>query len=279
MIIEDTNWYQYNDDIPLVYLRSDYGYYWDGDVTIRNTDAYLYDITDAEPIFYLVHHKYANWYFGYTCAFPSLDVDNLDVYSIKNQAPVESGYEIYLFNYLETAEKMHLAGDSGVRAIFDYKDSDGDGFIDEPLYDVNLDGKIDEKDLIDIDGNGVAGNTSLSYNDPTTWYGYKEGYDTNRGATHPTCKENLNIIKPPKYIKITNNDGVDTGGYTFIIPNTYGKGISDGGWHRYVGTPDTMGGFFGNTRFIYGEGDGEFFYGTNHLSQTKTATFKFQNYS
>ena len=40
-----------------------------------------------------------------------------------------------------------------------------------------------------------------------------------------------------------------------------------------------MGGFFGNTKFMYGEDDGELFYGTNYINQMKTKTFKFVNYN
>ena len=40
------------------------------------------------------------------------------------------------------------------------------------------------------------------------------------------------------------------------------EGISDGGWYRCEGDADTLGGFFGTTEFIYGEGEGESFVGT-----------------
>ena len=80
----------------------------------------------------------------------------------------------------------------------------------------------------------------------------------------------------PFYIKIINNDGVKgTGGYTYIVPDTSGMGISDGGWNRDANAPDTMGGFFGNTKFIYGDGTEDFFHGTNYVSQNTTKTFKF----
>ena len=81
------------------------------------------------------------------------------------------------------------------------------------------------------------------------------------GATHPTCTANLNKIRPPKYFKVVNNvneNGEIIGKY--YVKNTVG--VSDGGWYRDESTPDTMGGFFGNTKFIYGNGDGEFVIGT-----------------
>ena len=85
------------------------------------------------------------------------------------------------------------------------------------------------------------------------------------GATHPTCTTNLNKIRPPKYFKVLNNKSENgEAACRYIINDTSGEGISDGGWYRDADTPDTMGGFFGNTKFHYGEGDGEFFIGTEN---------------
>jgi len=81
---------------------------------------------------------------------------------------------------------------------------------------------------------------------------------------------NLNIKKPPSFIKVINNTGV-----RFYITNTAGKGVSDGGWHRSPDMPDNYGGFFGNTKFIYGEGEKDYFVGTNHLNQKTTDSFVF----
>ena len=36
-----------------------------------------------------------------------------------------------------------------------------------------------------------------------------------------------------------------------------------------------LGGFFGNTKFIYGDGDDDYFYGTNFVGQKITKTFEF----
>jgi hypothetical protein len=270
MIIEDTKWYQYADDIPLAFLRADYGHHWDGDITIKNTDAYLYDLTSVTPTLYLVHHRYKNWYYGYTTAFPNLIVDNLGVYSTKTGEAMPSGYEGYLVDdYGLLTDKMHLLTETSTLVSFDYIDRDGDGFIDEPLFDSNLDGVIDERDPIDVDGNGVVGNTSLPYGgedyegltDKQIWGGFKvEG-----------CKLNVNVVKPPRFIKIINNKA----GIVYRVPDTSGLGVSDGGWNREKGTADTMGGFFANTKFIYGDGEGDFFIGTNYREQTMTSTFKF----
>ena len=159
-----------------------------------------------------------------------------------------------------------------------YEDTDGDGFIDEPRFDVNRDGKVDKSDLIDLDGDGNVGNTSVSYTDRSGWIPKQQeaGYNAKLGVNHPSCTKNVNLTKPPSYIKIINNDGVGgAGGYIYIVPDTSGMGISDGGWNRDASAPDTMGGFFGNTKFIYGDGTEDFFHGTNYVLQNVTKTFRF----
>jgi tRNA threonylcarbamoyl adenosine modification protein YeaZ len=48
----------------------------------------------------------------------------------------------------------------------------------------------------------------------------------------------------------------------YVVRDTSVDGVSDGGWYRGAGEPDTMGGYFGGTRFVYGAGEGESFVGT-----------------
>ena len=114
-----------------------------------------------------------------------------------------------------------------------------------------------------------------------TWGGSadqkSEAYDERRGVYHPTLEINLNPVKPPSFIKIINNDGVDGQGcYSFIIPYTADSGVSDGGWYRDENTPDNMGGFFGRTKFIYGEGENDYFIGTFSANHKISPTFKFE---
>ena len=63
--------------------------------------------------------------------------------------------------------------------------------------------------------------------------------------------DNDNPIGKPDYIKVTGNEA----GYVYRIP------FSD--------DPDS---FFAETKFIYGEGEGEYYLGTNHKD---TKNFKF----
>ena len=271
-IMEDSTWYQADTSTAMLSLRSDYGFLWNGNLSVKNTKAYIYDITTATPSINIVGHNYTNFYFGYPTCFPSVTIDNLDVYSTKHQEPVKSGYVINLYKFLDRTKQMHILGDSGVSAIFTYSDKDKDGYIDEPLFDINMDGRINDDDRVDFDKDGKVGNTSMLYAD----HKHKEPQELNKGIPHPNCVRNLNPVRPPEFIKIINNDGVDgKGGYVYYVVNTANQKISDGGWYRDKDTPDTMGGFFGNTKFIYGEGEGEYFHGTNYPNQTKTTTFKF----
>ena len=270
MIIDGTTWYQPAVDNTMLSLRADYGYLWNGSISVKDTKAYVYDVNEDVDSFNIVGHGFTNFYFGYPTAFPSISVDNLDVYSLKGQAPITTGFTINLFDFASDARKMHLLGNSGKTAIFTYVDYDNDGFIDEPLYDNNYDGVIDDIDRnADLDGDGRPGNTSLKYAD------YKDLDEKvqNKGITHLGCTRNLNPVKPPEYIKVINNDGVNgSGGYTFNIVNTAGEGISDGLWYN---TEDSYGGFFGGTKFIYGEGPNDYFLGSDHEDQTVTTTFRF----
>jgi hypothetical protein len=68
-------------------------------------------------------------------------------------------------------------------------------------------------------------------------------------------------------------------GKTLVV--TLGKinAVSDGGFNRAADAPDTLGGFFGNTKFIYGTGADDYFAGTNYEGQKITKTFRFVSYN
>ena len=262
MLVEGSNWYQYGMTAPMIYLRGDYGFHWRGDVNVKNTNVHLMNTEK----FYLVNHNFVNWYYGYTTSFPNITVDNLRFFDSSSGEPVKPGFELRFFNFTASSARMHL-DDAKVPSIFGVVDKDGDGYIDEPRFISDVDGSFyPERDL---DGDGRVGNTSLKYDDYVNGSVFISGglarSSYYKGATHPTCTANLNKIRPPKYFKVLNNR--TEGGEIiakYIFKDTSGEDISDGGWHRDADAPDTMGGFFGGTEFIYGDDAGERFVGTKN---------------
>lgn len=262
-IFEGSNWHPYADRIPLLFLRADYGFHWDGDILIRNVGAYMRYGSEVN----IANHTYTNWYYGYTCVFPNITLDGLRFYDAKDGALLKE-YKVNLFKFTKKSERMHLY-DAGEGCILPLIDDDGDGYIDEPLFDINRDGKIDELDRVDLDGDGRVGNTSLRLEE------YYNEQTRRKGIVHPTCTVNVNPIKPPRYFKLVNNECESGELYCrCFIKDTSVEGISDGAWNRNEDEPDTMGGFFGTTKFIYGEGEGDFLLGTDK-DQKKTESLVF----
>ena len=214
----------------------------------------------------LLCHRFANWYFGYKTTIPNVTIDNMKYYDYETWEALKPGFKARLFKFTTQSAKMHL-DDSEVRAIFAVVDTDGDGYIDEPRFISEEDGTF--YPMTDIDGDGKIGNTSLKYADYIDTPNYK------RGITHPTCTANLNKVRPPKYFKVINNK-YENGDVVcnYIVKDTSGENISDGGWYRDASEPDTMGGFFGGTKFIFGEGCGDYVVGTSD-KESSGGTFEF----
>ena len=174
---------------------------------------------------------------------------------------------------MKSAEKEHADSEYEIALIIkecgsvSVEDKDGDGFVDEPQIDRNLDGKIDPP--YDFDGDGSDTNTSYEYEEVTKLL----GENVKRGITESSVFTNFNITVPPAYIRIVGNDGVDgAGGYVYYVTNTASKGISDGGYYRDM----TFGGFYGGTRFIWGDGENESIIGTDIGDREDVKTFVFE---
>jgi hypothetical protein len=257
MIIENSRWFAAKPDYnanSLIHLREDYGSTWDGKVTVKDVQAYVFtkDASGQKVSTWLVMHSYKNWYHGYTSVFPSIEIDNLDYYDIETKEALPRGYEVKLCNTSVTNEPaLHLNETSYVFASL----PDVDNLVEggrEPI-DSNKDGVVDDKDK----GDGYVDGTNITFDGDSDW-----------GGVVTSVKENLNPIKPPEIIKITGNDGVSgTGGYTYIVPKTDGFGVSDGG---YYDTVENNGGFFGDTKFITEENT---YLGTDH-EDTETFIFR-----
>ena len=246
----DCNWYQYSDITAILDLRSDYGYHWQGDILVKNINAYA---LDSEKLF-LARHYFNNWYYGYTCSIPNITLDNVRYFNQVSEEPIKHGFKVHLFRFTRGSERMHL-DNAGIPGIFAVSDKDGDGFIDEPRFISEVDGTFLPQ--TDLDGDGKIGNTYLRYADYIVNPRYKAG------AVHPTCLANLNKTRPPKYFKVINNKD-ENGEFfaSYIVKDTSDINVSDGGWYRDMDSPDTMGGFFGGTKFIYGDGHDDYVIGT-----------------
>ena len=260
--IENSNWYQLNIDAQsqLLFLRNDYGYQWNGDIKVKNVNGYMIN----RDKFYVTHYGHANWYWGYTCTFPNIAIDNLRFYDQMTEEPFEEGYKGHIFKYTKTLSRAHL-DDAGTPSIFAVVDDDGDGFVDEPRFISDSDGTF--YPARDLDGDGKVGNTSLRceeyMNAPDFMQGGLRRPAFWKGAIHPTCTANLNKIRPPKYFKVLNNKNENGEPVCrYVIKDSSDEYISDGGWYRDADTPDTMGGFFGTTKFYYGDGEEDYFIGT-----------------
>ena len=102
-IIKNVNWYTYGTSgNNVVALRSDYGSTWEGTIYIDGFNLY---VVDGECR--LVSHSYRNWFFGYTCYVPNIEIKGLSIYSKATRLPVKEGYEVMLYtNFSEPY--MHL---------------------------------------------------------------------------------------------------------------------------------------------------------------------------
>lgn len=263
--MNNVEWYTHaSGEDAVVGLRTDYGTTWDGEIIMKNVKLYA----NSEARLNLVSHRYQNWYYGYTCAFPSVTVDNLSVYDKNTHELVPDGFALNLTTF--ASSRMHLK-ESGTSAIIAIADLNEDGYVDEPVFDSNLNGKIDGLDPVDLDGNGKAGETDLVYDDIIKQY---SGTAYREGRLLPT-KYNICIVKPPEYVKIINNNR----GYKFKVFDTSPDGISDGGWYRDASAPDTMGGFYGGTKFYYGNGANDYFVGTAPASAPANNPYIFERVS
>jgi hypothetical protein len=242
MEIKNVRWFSENImyiSNSIFHLRSDYGSTWTGDIEVDGLEAYFY--SNGKKGMNIFYHSYDNWYFGYTACFPSISMNNVTFCDIDTRQPLNPETAVVNLesnDEISKSSKLHLP-ESRVSPTFSVEDKDNDGYIDNPF---------------DYDGDGVVGNTTFKYdvikaecdskNDEAYRYGYVDS----------SSNLNLNPIRPPEFIKMTNCNG-----YKITVKVTGGNGISDGGYWDDV---ETYGGFYGDTKFWYGTGENDYFVGT-----------------
>ncbi len=242
--IEDTRVMHY--DTGVFSTREDYGYTWDGTVYIKNVSAIVgakkNDGTYANIS--VIAPGYTNWYYGYHPSTPSIVIEDLVYYDIKDYdsetktyAQVPADVPIYLYGTsISAASRNHLAKTT-TAPYYSVEDKDKDGFIDIP----------------DIDGDGVWGNTAYEYSTIKALLGrdYDSGFResaVNPDYVNPTdgLYDNFAQVNPPKFVKVLSNEG----GYQYYVRNTATSGISNGLYH---GVEENYKGFYGSTKFYYSE--------------------------
>ena len=106
----DTDYYS-NGSQQLVYLRGDYGCTWEGDFIIDNVRCYV----APNKQFNVFLHSFVNWYFGYKCYIPSVEIKDIAIYDSTSYNEdtgefklFDSNYQ-YLYMYSKIGDKnMHL---------------------------------------------------------------------------------------------------------------------------------------------------------------------------
>ena len=107
-VVKDTTYYS-NGSSQLVYLRPDYGSTWEGDFIIENVHCYV----PPNKQFNVFLHSFNNWYYGYKCHIPSVEIKDIYVYNNKTGEMFDSSFT-YLYMYSAIGNKyMHTDTLSG----------------------------------------------------------------------------------------------------------------------------------------------------------------------
>jgi hypothetical protein len=151
----------------LFYLRNDYASTWEGELTVKNFEAYV----DPAANTYLLCHSYNNWYYGYQAYFPNVSVEGFTVYDCFTKKLMSPDYKLYLV---------------------------GSSILQEPALHLpeTVNSPINVPD-VDEDGDGFVDGTKIPYDDVVS----------NTGVVDPSNHTNINPIVPPSYIKYVRAEG------------------------------------------------------------------------
>ena len=204
----------------IILTRGDYGCVWNGEITIKNMDAYVY--TDS-PVA-LTGSIWQNWYYGYETILPDIAIENLNVYDVVTREPADENFSIQYIRGTNWG-RAHLP-EAHAAPTYQVVDRNGDGYVDDPF---------DQNTPLIFDGKPLTMDEAMSMLDPNSYYKLSL---VDRSSTR-----NLNIKTPPKYFKLINSNA------KFAVQKTDGEGIPNG---AYFGVEeDGNGGFFGCTKFYY----------------------------
>ena len=203
--VENTRWFSEGPGFgsnSLIHLRADYGSTWEGDISVKNVEAYIYTERNA----YLFYHSYGNWYYGYKACFPNITIENLTYFDQKTFKKLPAGYEIfYTGESIVKEPALHLPETINLHPRFPDVDADGDGFVDGT--NIPYDAVVDRKGVVDESSN-----------------------------------RNLNPITPPERLKFINNDGeykiivLDTSLYEGLNGGFFANTSFEIGDNKLVGT-------------------------------------------
>lgn len=182
-LVEDVTWYTYgaanSSSNSVLALRSDYGSTWEGEIVIDGFNLY----TTSDTV-YLVSNSYKNWYFGYTCHLPSLDISGLKIYDKATGREKDEGFVVNLYSRGMASEPyMHLDTTKGTTPMT-IQWSCPEGTCQSGCVNEIIDYKCDAC--------GVTGE-------------YIFAQDT----TRPRANDNLTM--PPEYVRVRENEA----GYIF----------------------------------------------------------------
>jgi hypothetical protein len=168
----------------------------------------------------------------------------------------------YLILVLFTVFTFILASCGGGNVCRVCEDKDVDGFCDV-CAGPSASGGGGVSDVLLIEDGTATSHTAFVYRGISV----ERAHTMLLGVEHPSSRKNLNITRPPCEIKIINNEG----GYVYVVRDTSKYGLSDGGYYDDV---ESFGGFFGDTKFIYGNAEDEYTVGTKEKLNIKNFRFE-----
>ena len=125
------------------------------------------------------------------------------------------------------------------------------------MEDKDKDGYIDDVPFLNPDG--TTNNTEYKYAEIEQML-LDAGKKVTAGYQDTTSHKNMNVVKPPEFVKILSN----VNGYKFYVRNTgvnyldEEKRISNG---LHNGAEENWRGYYGSTKFYYGPGEKDYYEG------------------